>query len=312
MIYERYAVPTSSDGASHERCVHVRRRRPEQVSLADLASHQHNDGVDNTGNVCVWPAEEVLAHLCLRERRLLAGRRIFELGAGMTGLAGLVAAAGTAAAHVVISDGNKAAVENLAACISLNDATGELGATNVVPKHLVWNRNDSGIAALGPVDLVVAADCLFFADFHVDLVHTLASLVGVAWTPPAAASSDGAAVPEVHVSPAVDLEALGFPQVWLVAPRRGTTLARFTGIAQGCFDIHTVEHYDERVSAAHARFMRELAPSGAYDPDIHYPLFLVLTPKSESLRSAGASQARTGPLPVASPSEASGGVEGDT
>ena len=69
----------------------VRRRKPGQKpSLRGVFSHQHC-GVDNTGNVRVWAAEEVLVHMlcCEEQRELCKGKNICELGAGMSGLAGL-------------------------------------------------------------------------------------------------------------------------------------------------------------------------------------------------------------------------------
>ena len=63
----------------------------KNVSLQDMI------GFNNTGNVCVWPSEEVLAYYCLTHAELFArgSRRVCEIGAGMTGLAALcVAVAG--------------------------------------------------------------------------------------------------------------------------------------------------------------------------------------------------------------------------
>ena len=43
----------------------MERRPGAKMSLAELASHTHH-GVDNTGNVRVWPAEQVLLHVVLQ------------------------------------------------------------------------------------------------------------------------------------------------------------------------------------------------------------------------------------------------------
>lgn len=63
----------------------------KQISLTP---QQDLVGFNNTGNVCVWPAEEVLAFWLLTHGRALAApaQRVLELGAGMAALAGFAAA----------------------------------------------------------------------------------------------------------------------------------------------------------------------------------------------------------------------------
>ncbi len=73
-----------------------------RVSLRDMM------GFNNTGNVCVWPSEEVLAYWCAQRLgtsscgnnsgsaaaslSMFHGKRVCELGAGRAGLAGLTGA----------------------------------------------------------------------------------------------------------------------------------------------------------------------------------------------------------------------------
>lgn len=71
--------------------------------------------IDNTGLVCPWPSEEVLAFYCLSHVDKFRSKRVIELGSGY-GLAGLVIAVATEALEVVISDGNPQVVDCILFC----------------------------------------------------------------------------------------------------------------------------------------------------------------------------------------------------
>ena len=61
--------------------------------------------MDNTGNICVWPAESaLLCSLLLNERysALVRNKRVLELGGGQVGLAGLGLAVSGLCREVVI------------------------------------------------------------------------------------------------------------------------------------------------------------------------------------------------------------------
>eukprot|EP00752_Nemacystus_decipiens_P008448 g7551.t1 len=161
-----------------------------KFTLDQLFAHRIH-GVDNTGNVRVWPAEQVLLHLLLYSplaSSSMAGCRVLELGAGMSGLAGLGLAACSLAAEVVITDGNPDALKNLEACVGLNAKAGVFGDTKVSARRLVWDsldRNGDRASLLesspggggGRFDLIIASDCLFFKDFHDDLISTIQCLL---------------------------------------------------------------------------------------------------------------------------------------
>ncbi|KNC54578.1 uncharacterized protein AMSG_12353 [Thecamonas trahens ATCC 50062] len=134
---------------------------PPKVSAARLM------GNNNTGNICIWPSEEVFAHLLLTRHAGLLARNSFraiELGAGMTGLAGVVVAAAAASdtAAVVVTDGNPTSVDLLAANLAANHGVSWDAAVDY-----------SADVALcgGRFDLVFAADCLFFEAAHLGLIH---------------------------------------------------------------------------------------------------------------------------------------------
>ncbi|KAG7370177.1 hypothetical protein IV203_027923 [Nitzschia inconspicua] len=120
-----------------------------RLSLQDLVSHRRNQGVDNTGNICVWDSEKTLTYLLWNHWTDLESHvfltngndskhrsfyppnesfRILELGTGMAGLSAitlgmyLVQAAPAAALsfqnirkhqiQVTLTDGNATGVHN--------------------------------------------------------------------------------------------------------------------------------------------------------------------------------------------------------
>ncbi|KJE94461.1 hypothetical protein CAOG_05100 [Capsaspora owczarzaki ATCC 30864] len=109
-------------------------------------------GFNNTGNVCVWPSEEVLA-----------GKRVIELGSGYSALAALVVAATGLPSEVVMN------IEANAKALNCP----------VKATMLRWDRDAVKASGLqGPFDVVICADCLFFEEFHEGLCQTLQDLVG--------------------------------------------------------------------------------------------------------------------------------------
>ncbi|CAN0440191.1 unnamed protein product [Ectocarpus sp. 12 AP-2014] len=116
--------------------------------------------------------------------------QVLELGAGMSGLAGLGVAACSDAAEVVITDGNPDALRNLEECVELNAKEGVFGDTRVAARRLVWDsldrngdraalnsRSSSEVGGSRRFDLIIASDCLFFKDFHDDLISTIGGLL---------------------------------------------------------------------------------------------------------------------------------------
>lgn len=100
--------------------------------LETRQSHEALLGFNNTGNVCIWPAEEVLAKYSLDHLELFRyttdklrygrtcsplrarGKRVLELGSGMTAFAGILVALYGGATSVALTDGNETSVEDKA------------------------------------------------------------------------------------------------------------------------------------------------------------------------------------------------------
>jgi hypothetical protein len=91
--------------------VAVRQRSKGAVTLKDMRD-SFATGVDNTGNVCLWPAEEVMAHYILSRASEFEGKNICELGAGV-GLCGLAMARALKTNSLLLTDGNAQVVDTL-------------------------------------------------------------------------------------------------------------------------------------------------------------------------------------------------------
>eukprot|EP00041_Stephanoeca_diplocostata_P015956 m.309864 g.309864 ORF g.309864 m.309864 type:complete len:318 (+) comp20204_c0_seq7:61-1014(+) len=208
------------------------------TSLSDMM------GFNNTGNVCVWPSEEVLAYYCLCQSHLFEGKSVCELGAGMAGLAGIAVAKSSKAKDVLLTDGNTVSVQNLHACVKANSAS--FKTTLVDSQVLVWNRADKLEERANRFDVVIAADCLFFTDYHIDLLHVLVTLLK----------------PRGHAI--------------IIGPHRAGSLRSFMRLAENSrvVRVELIEHFNDEVMTRHADAVREHRASNVYDPDIHQPVLL--------------------------------------
>eukprot|EP01113_Clastostelium_recurvatum_P015359 TRINITY_DN18548_c0_g1_i1.p1 TRINITY_DN18548_c0_g1~~TRINITY_DN18548_c0_g1_i1.p1 ORF type:complete len:206 (-),score=25.63 TRINITY_DN18548_c0_g1_i1:510-1127(-) len=176
---------------------------------------------DNTGNVCIWPAEEIMATYLLSHPEVCAGKRVIELAAGATGLAGLLVAKYTPCRSVVITDGNVTAATSLNMHISRNELL------NCTGTRLVFGDLPAS-SALGHYDVILAADCLFFEHAHKELVLTIEHLM----------APGGVAL--------------------FFAPQRGGSLSRFVSLVHDAHSdlvVSVVDNYDDDLYAKHLQFM---------------------------------------------------------
>jgi len=145
-----------------------------------------------------------------------------------------------------LTDGNPLAASSLTENILLNERL--LSRCRVRAETLKWDRlrlAHQSADEFGVFDCVVVSDCLFFKDFHEDLLHTLDILLAPA----------GAAV--------------------MINPPRGGTLDLFlarTAHVAG-FAAFISSDFHPVVSERHQN-AQESDP--LYTPDLHRPLLLVL------------------------------------
>ncbi|CAN8327922.1 unnamed protein product [Cochlearia groenlandica] len=204
-------------------------------------SNRYN--IDNTGLVCQWPSEEVLAYYCKTHKDRFRDKRVIELGSGY-GLAGLVIAAATEASEVVISDGNPQVVDYIKRNIESNSMA--FGNTSVKAMELHWNQQDLSELA-NTFDVIVASDCTFFKEFHKDL----------------------ASIIKVLLKAKERCEALFF------SPQRGDSLSKFLKEIED-IGLHYVltENYDAQVWKCHETLVKGDASWPNYDKSHCYPLLL--------------------------------------
>ncbi|CAI5732631.1 unnamed protein product [Peronospora destructor] len=244
--------------------VHEKRKEMKRMSIAELLSHQVNQGVDNTGNIRTWPSEQVLlsyllaSNVCSQvQQRDTSGDLLpitcCELGSGMAGLAslGLLACAPVKLQHVLVTDGNPLSVKNVQLCIEENKMQHAMSpdaqSVKISTRLLRWDRSASFQEdLLHQFDLVFASDCLFFEEFHEDLAYTIKNLL-----------RDGSG------------------RCLLLQPSRNGSMERFCVIAkrQG-FSIDESRDYDPMIVCKHAEY-QQTRPD--YVPDVHFPVLLILS-----------------------------------
>ncbi|XP_050423980.1 calmodulin-lysine N-methyltransferase-like isoform X2 [Adelges cooleyi] len=226
----KYSVCIQGDQFSANIC-----RSPINVTPEELM------GFNNTGNVRIWPSEEILAYYVLSNLSLFQNKTVLELGGGMSCLAGIMAALYGHCRDVHLTDGNPNSVYNVERILEKNVFT-----TKVSCSVLKWHQKPANICHY---DVVLAADCLFFDEARDDLVHTISSM-------------------------------LAFGGIALVAaPKRGNTLYEFIEMAQQ-EELHCVvqQNYNTIVWDCHSK---QVSYNSMYDTDSHYPLLICITKQTK-------------------------------
>ncbi|KAG7334242.1 hypothetical protein KOW79_002649 [Hemibagrus wyckioides] len=252
-LFSRSEVPSlDSDGPSDGRWIEYRSSCFPQYSAlirdsqGPIKMEEVLNSFDNTGNVCVWPSEEVMAYYCLKNRHMFTGSSVCELGGGMTCLAGLMIAVCADVKEVLLSDGNEKAIENVRVVIERNRRAGLFTCTDVSSRVVRWDSEGDVSAMEGRFDVVMCADCLFLDQYRACLVDALRRLL----------RPDGTAL--------------------VFAPARGDTLTEFCSLAERAgLLVCRYDNYDSIIWDLHIKMKRE--GKEAYDENIHYPVLLTLT-----------------------------------
>lgn len=200
-------------------------------------------GFNNTGNICIWPSEEVLAYYSLCNLFSFSGKSVLELGGGNTCLAGLMIAKYSLAKNIHLTDGNIAAMNNVECIVNYNFHP---KIDKIICSVLEWGnfRNKFRNISSKTYDIILSADCLFFDEARHDLVEAIWSLL--------------------------NLNGIAF----VMAPQRGNTFNKFEEEAKARgFICKRKEHYDDNVWNKHLKAKQNCD----YDENIHYPLLLILT-----------------------------------
>ncbi|XP_017319444.1 calmodulin-lysine N-methyltransferase [Ictalurus punctatus] len=252
-LFSRTEVPSlESDGPSDSQWIEYRSACFPQYSALIRDNHgpikmeEVLNSFDNTGNVCVWPSEEVMAYYCLKNRHMFTGSSVCELGGGMTCLAGLMIAVCADVKEVLLSDGNEKAIENVRGVIERNRRAGLFTCTDVSSRVVRWDSERDVSTMEGRFDVVMCADCLFLDQYRACLVDALRRLL----------RPDGTAL--------------------VFAPTRGDTLTEFCRLAERAgLLVCRYDNYDSIIWDLHIKMKRE--GKETYDENIHYPVLLTLT-----------------------------------
>jgi len=199
-------------------------------------------GFNNTGNVCVWPSEEILTFYCLQHGNIFKDKVVCEIGGGMTCLSGIAVATCTEAARVTLTDGNEKSMLNADAIVNRN--CDKFGTTKLDTRVLLWDEYEKHTDIQNIYDIIICADCLFFDEYREGLLQTLL------WV----------------------LKSKG--EVIIFAPTRGKSFYDFKELAEPHFTVTCTENYDPLIWSLHQENLDKGIET--YDPNLHYPLMMHL------------------------------------
>jgi len=283
-IYKKYIININTDNNNNNWEIYTREGIPDRkLTIKDITSHE-DYGVDNTGNIRIWDSESILLYTLLKieksifnnnkitlQQNLLLSyikdQNILELGGGLTALCGLGIAATSYIKPklIIITDGHPKCTRNLQVCIEMNKQKQVFNQCDINAHQLRWDRNDikcqNEINSILNInnnigyDTILISDCLFFKEFHLDLIYVLNQIVRP-----------------------------GGRVLLLQPPRSGSTELFIKLINKNVWEINREfeENYCEEVNEKHKKFMNEDIEKGIYDPDLHFPRLLIMIKKDNN------------------------------
>lgn len=220
-------------------------------------------GFDNSGNIRLWPCEELLAYLfaygILKDK--IFGKVICELGAGMTALAGLVISALKLQKQIYLTDGNIRCVQNIEQNVNKNFSNNE---QNINVQLLRWGYQEDYKQLMHKIETIICADCLFATKAHNDLLNTIDDLLII---------EDN--VNNENISQT-------FGTVFIVAPKRGNSMKQFINLVHQDkrFFLNVFENYNQIFSFCYETLQKNNGKQ--IDSDSYYPYLLVMRRVSSS------------------------------
>lgn len=209
----------------------------DHAEPADLECFDH-EIVDNTGNIGLWPCEELLSLIIILRKEEFKGKKILELGSGFSALASLVLVSNIEVDTIRVTDGNSKSVEyfkNTILPLNFSDSTNLL--SKISCSDLIWNRNIV-VKETEKFDFLIVSDCLFFVHYHLDLAITIKQHL----------ASNGKCI--------------------IVSPPRGQTMDQFLKVAEGqglTVEVKDRLQFDEIIKACskqtYSAFLIELKHS---------------------------------------------------
>jgi predicted nicotinamide N-methyase len=245
--------------------IRQRNRSRAKLSVAELASHRFHDGVDNTGNVCIWDAEKTLAWVLLQEHqqgRMKHVKIVTELGVGMAGLAALACASlSDELEEVYLTDGHIDCVQNNQLNAFLWKLQNPEKSSRMHGMQLLWTTDTNKAAQSHrppPANWTLVSDCTHFQEYHAALFWTLVQCTHVGGT------------------------------IWMCQPNRGQSWARFCQLVvhvnlHGTVSSPLLSLQEQRYSTLdimHEQFVQH--SDLRYDPNIHRPRVFCLVKLREA------------------------------